>query len=334
MVWTGARRGGSAAGQRGDRVAAPRWTVWGRRAIKATAGAVVLIAVGQHVARTWAKLHAEGRSLQVAPAWVAVAVALYLVGLCGFGIFFTHVLRASRTPVDLLPAVRGYLISHLGKYVPGKAMVVVLRVALVVPYGARAATAAFATLYETLVMMAAGGLIAALGFAGRPGQPVLLALGLGLGLAFLTAAEPRVFPRLATPLRLPFPGVGPEALPALSHRLLAEGLLWSALGWTLLGLSQVAILRAVAPAGAPLDQWPLIVGSVALATVAGFVIAVVPGGLGVREGVLMVALAPAVGEAMAVVAALALRLAWVAGELLAAALLLVARPRPAEAPAP
>ena len=64
--------------------------------------------------------------------------------------------------------------SHLGKYVPGKAMVVIVRAGMVVPFGARASTAAIATFYETLVMMASGGLIAAAGFAtaagsGRPG---------------------------------------------------------------------------------------------------------------------------------------------------------------------
>jgi hypothetical protein len=68
---------------------------------------------------------------------------------------------------------------------------------------------------------------------------------------------------------------------------------------------------------------------VALATVAGFAVAVFPGGLVVREGVLMAALAPALGADMAVVAALALRLAWVAGEILAAASLAPARPRTA-----
>jgi uncharacterized membrane protein YbhN (UPF0104 family) len=61
--------------------------------------------------------------------------------------------------------------------------------------------------------------------------------------------------------------------------------------------------------------------------VAGFVVAVLPGGLGVREGVLMYALAPALGEDLAVVAALALRLVWVAAELLAAAVLLPLGPR-------
>jgi uncharacterized membrane protein YbhN (UPF0104 family) len=57
-----------------------------------------------------------------------------------------------------------------------------------------------------------------------------------------------------------------------------------------------------------------------LATVAGFVVAVLPGGLGVREGVLMSTLAPVLGSDQAVIASLLLRLVWVAAELAAAAL--------------
>ena len=73
------------------------------------------------------------------------------------------------------------------------------------------------------------------------------------------------------------------------------------------------------PAGADaadrLGLAPVVIASVALATVAGFVVAVLPGGLGVREGVLMSALAPALGSDHAVVAALLLRLVWVVAEL-------------------
>ena len=46
-----------------------------------------------------------------------------------------------------------------------------MRVGLATPYGARPATAAFATLYETLVMMAAGGLIAAARIRDAIGRP-------------------------------------------------------------------------------------------------------------------------------------------------------------------
>jgi len=307
--------------------------------IKAALAVLVIWAVARHVMQTWQELHSQGRSVRLDPAWLAVSVVLYLVGLSCFGVFYWQILSASPTPVRLAAAVRAYLVSHLGKYVPGKAMVVVIRAGLVVPYGARPATAAFATLYETLIMMAAGGLLAAAGFAlwRMPALPISLgsqlgvrlsptALSLALGVAFLFLTLPAVFPRLSAWVSIPFPGVGPDALPRFSGALLVSGLIYASIGWTLLGVSQVAVVRALTPTGVALNLWPLVVASVALATVSGFVVAILPGGLGVRELVIMITLAPAVGSALAVVAALALRLAWVIGEVLVAVGLSVARP--------
>ena len=103
----------------------------------------------------------------------------------------------------------------------------------------------------------------------------------------------------------------------------------TALAWVLLGASQLAAANGLTRPwiSQQMAMAPLVTASVALATVAGFVVAVLPGGIGVREGVLMIAMAPALGEDLAVVAALALRLIWVAAELVAAALLLPFRPR-------
>jgi uncharacterized membrane protein YbhN (UPF0104 family) len=158
--------------------------------------------------------------------------------------------------------------------------------------------------------------------------------GLGLGLAFLTLVLPPVFRRLAGLVSSPIPGVGPDALPRLDGRLLMHGLLWSAVGWLLLGLSQVAVVRAFDPEGARALAAPgpvlVVVASVALATIAGFVVAVLPGGLGVREGVLMSALTPALGSEHAVVAALMLRMVWVVAELAAAAVLVPIYRRPGD----
>jgi hypothetical protein len=330
-------------------MARQNWKGWALAAIKALVAVVVLWAVGRHVLHTWNDLGRQGISLHFEPAWLVGAGVLYLAGLAAFGRFYERILQASATPVPLGPALRAYLISHLGKYVPGKAMVVVLRAGLVVQSGARASTAAFATFYETLVMMAAGGLVAAGGFAtaaGSQGVVVkipgwgqayvsfykLVALaGLGLGTGFLVLVLPPVFQRLARLVTLPIPGVGPEAVPRLTANLLGRGLLWSASGWILLGISQMAVVRAFDRAGAErlfqLGLGPVVVAAVALATVAGFAVAVLPGGLGVREGVLMSVLAPAAGTDTSVIAALVLRLVWVIAELAAGALL-VAWPRP------
>ncbi len=179
--------------------------------------------------------------MQFSPVWLAASGVLYLSGLSACGMFYWRILHDSATPIATAPAVRAYLVSHLGKYVPGKAMVVVMRAGMSAPFGARGATAAIATFYETLVMMAAGGLVAAAGFAAAGGSgrvafvlpgwgPVALPLfrlaaiaGLGLGVAFLVVVAPPVFSRLAGWISLPIPGVGPEALPRLSGGLLAAG---------------------------------------------------------------------------------------------------------------
>ena len=127
---------------------------------------VVLWAVGRHVLRTYGDLRAKSESLHFEPLWLAISGVLYLAGLLACAVFYERILRSSTAPIGFLPAWRAYIVSHLGKYVPGKAMVVVLRSGMVVPYGGRASTAAIATFYETLVMMCAGGLVAAVGFAG------------------------------------------------------------------------------------------------------------------------------------------------------------------------
>ena len=235
-------------------MARPRWKRWTIKALKWAVALVVLWAVGRHVLRTWNDLRDQSRSLHFEPGWLVGVGILYLAGLSACGRFYERILRSSATPVRLLPALRAYVVSHLGKYVPGKAMVVVVRAGMVVPFGARASTAAIATFYETLVMMAAGGLIAAAGFAtaagSDPGRVHAAALGLGrasrlpacrlarawagAGVSFLVV--PPVFGRLAGLVSLPIPGVGPDAMPRFTGRLLGQGLLWSSGGWVLLGL--------------------------------------------------------------------------------------------------
>jgi hypothetical protein len=314
---------------------------WRKRlilAIKVAATVVVLWGVGRYVLRTWDDLRRHELVLQVSPAFLALSGLLYLVGLFLCALFYDDVLRASPSPIPRLAAVRAYVISHLGKYVPGKAMVVVMRAGMSAQHGARGATAAIATFYETLAMMASGGLIAAVGFAvGGASPPMtfdLPALGrvsisifqlaslgsLGLGLAFLVVVWPSIFRRIALMASLPIPGAGPDALPRFTKGLLGLGLVRASLAWLALGLSQLAVVRGLSPWGARelLALLPLVTASVALATVAGFVIAVIPGGLGVREGVLMYALGPALGVDLAVVSALVLRLVWVAAEFAAA----------------
>lgn len=301
------------------------------RTVKLAIGAVVIAAVGWHVAAIGRDLAARGASLRLDPAWLAASVAAYVAALLVAGLWFHRVMGAGPTPIGRGPAVRSYVVSHLGKYVPGKAMVVVVRASLAASAGARTAAAVFATLYETLVMMAAGAVMATLGYAASPtravavklgplGERTMSLLGLSVPLAalFLVVTAPGIFPRLAAAASASLRGVGAGACPRLGARLLLEGLGWNAIVWLLLGASQFAVLRALGVTGLGWGEAPAIVAGVALATVAGFVIAVAPGGLGVREWVLWTSLGVVLDHERAVLAALVLRMSWLIGELAAA----------------
>ncbi len=75
------------------------------------------------------------------------------------------------------------------------------------------------------------------------------------------------------------------------------------------------VLQAIPGANPLLADWPLCLMVVTLATTIGF-LSFLPGGLGVRELVMIPLLGPAIGITSAIMASIALRLVWIATELL------------------
>lgn len=88
--------------------------------------------------------------------WLFASTAFYVVSLLPPAWFFWLTLRRLHQPVAWHAAFRAYCVGHLGKYVPGKAMVVVLRAGMVRGPGVSTPLAAAAVFYETLTMMAVG----------------------------------------------------------------------------------------------------------------------------------------------------------------------------------
>ena len=123
---------------------------------------------------------------------------------------------------------------------------------------------------------------------------------------------------------------GPDAapLPSPPLGLLLQGLLQVTVGWCLLGVSLALTVRAVAhvPPAWEFEIALCDLGALGMSYVAGFVVLVAPGGLGVRELVLEYALRPrfeptlglALADAQAVVVALILRLTWTIAEVVCA----------------
>lgn len=136
-----------------------RRKTWAILVLKLAIVALVLWFVGDTLIKGMLKLREYDWDFSY--SWLAIAGAIYLVGLLPAGLFWWHVLRVLGQKTSLVETIRAYTVGHLGKYVPGKAMVVVLRAGLLPQGRTMASVAAAAVFYETLTMMAVGAFWAA-----------------------------------------------------------------------------------------------------------------------------------------------------------------------------
>jgi glycosyltransferase 2 family protein len=288
--------------------------------------------------------------------WLAIAGAVYLAGLACSLTFWCRLLRRLNQQPSILSATRAYYIGQLGKYLPGKAWALFLRVALVRSPGVRGSVALAASFYEVLTTMAGGALLAAVVFAtsgGRAGgdlralwqlirleEPpksgagggafLLLSLALAVLLGMLVL--PPVFNRLVRRVASPF-DLGSDAVPPIDWPALWQGLLLTSGCWFLFGVSLFAVLRAIGGEAVTWSWqcWWKDAGGTALAYVSGFVILLIPSGLGIREFFLRLFLIQTITSRMpmtedavratAALAVLVLRLVWTSAEVAIAALL-------------
>lgn len=307
---------------------------------------IVLWFVHRTLGEAWTQLVAAEDPWSFHFGWLAAAGVIYLLGTLPAGLFWRHVMRTLGQDVRLGETLRAYYIGHLGKYVPGKAMVVVLRAGLLRSGQVDRGVAAASVFVETLTMMASGAFIAAailtVWFRDQAFLS-LVAVGLMLGAGLPTL--PPVFRFL---VRLA--GVGQsdkataEKIARLGFATLSRG--WAAMGivWVMLGLSYWAVLNAMGVNGLEMvGHLPRYVAAVSLAMVAGF-LSLIPGGLGVRDliltqltepyfagGGVTCSLEPA---AAAVVSAVLLRVVWLLSELISSGLLFWSGRRKGSVPTP
>lgn len=270
-------------------------------------------------------------------AWLAAAGGLYLLSLMPAGLFWHRILRSMGQDAAVGETLRAYFIGHLGKYVPGKALVVILRAGLIQSHRVDPVVAGTSVFVETLTLMAVGGVLSAVIIPFWFADAWRLVL---LALAFAAAAGlPTLPPMFRLAVRL-VPLLGSDAgRSECLGRLHATTLLWgwaaNMVGWFISGLSLWAVVRALG-AGEMITpgELPLFTAAAAMSTVGGF-LSMIPAGIVVREALLGYLLAGTVGSSVALVAAIVFRLVQLVSEVVISGILYLAglrRPVPAIQP--
>jgi glycosyltransferase 2 family protein len=288
----------------------------------------IVVAVGVAVSSTLriAIDQLAGEPRQIKLGWLIMAGLLYLSGSTPMAWFWWRTLAALGQRPSWPTTLYAYFFGHLGKYVPGKALVVVIRVGMLRRAISSVRLTMASVLLETLTLMAVGAALGAAcsGFALHLDTRVTamaIAAAIVAGLPTLPPVARRLAGKAAAEFRAM--ACAQEKLPetekairlGITLRLLASGWLAAMVCWALWGLSLWAVLHSIgANIVDPIHDLPLMVAAVSLAVVGGFV-SLLPGGLVVRDALLLELLSPSCGPASALLAAVLLRLVWLVSEL-------------------
>lgn len=288
----------------------------GWRAAQWLVGLAIIAAAALHLARNWEELRAQPLEWRVDPALLVASAlvvwAMYALLIAAWRV----VLHGWGDRLDPWTAARIWTVSSLGKYLPGK----VWAIAGMAVMAHRAGVAAWAATGTAIILqalaVAAGGIVvAATGTAvlesAWPGFRVGLALllaGSVAGLALLTWRPfvTRLLRLVRIEARASTPRPGTILLAAAAN----------VVAWIGYGIAFRLLAAGLLP---DVELGPgLAIGAFTASYIAGLLFVAAPGGLGVREGVMVLMLQGSLGEGGALALALASRVLLTVTELGAA----------------
>ncbi|MEM8670278.1 MAG: lysylphosphatidylglycerol synthase transmembrane domain-containing protein [Planctomycetota bacterium] len=250
--------------------------------------------------------------------YIGFAAIIYAMGLVPNGILLHSALYALGQRPRLSTTVAAHLLGHVGKCVPGKAMVVVLRAGALAKEGVSALPATICIFLETFLMMAVGGALAAAIVVWLPVPQWISLMAIGIAVCASLPTLPPIM-RFAAAKVSKSRDVSQDS--RIGFRLFAIGWMWSAVAWALIGASFALLILAI-PSADPLPSLSLVYGvataAISLAIVVGFA-SLLPGGAGIRELVLTTILSVSIGTAQGLLAAIAARILFLVTEVVLAA---------------
>lgn len=298
------------------------WRRWVIPAIRWSAVGLILAGLGWTAWTASRDLAAQPLTWsQLEWPWLLAAGLAYALTLALVARLWIDCLRGMGATVRSRRAAGAFFASQLAKYVPGKAMVLVVRCGLLSGRSTdavRIGPVIASSFVETLVWVLVGAQIGCLGLIFLPEFPGLLRWGaVAIIVLFGIATWPPIFSNALRQISRIKSG---QNLEENSFRLdwptYRRAWTWSILGWLTNGLALWFVMRAI-PVEGPTGSFGLALTTISLATAGGF-ISMLPGGLGVRELVMIPLLGTVYPASTAVVIAVLIRLIGLAVEALLA----------------
>jgi len=291
VVWW--RRVSRSLASLAKRVHVPGW-------LRTALGIVILSVVIGFFGRQAGQTVSEARQTWQPVSWLYVVLSFssVLISLLAMALMWHGLLRTLDGHLPALTAVRFYGLTLLPRYVPGMVWGYVGRTVLCERAGVPRKTVVESIIAEVGLILGSGAVVIGMkrfgwGWGLLLGMPSILLLTGGVS-AWLMRREQWV------------------------SRFVRGGIWWGWMlayvaFWLLYGLSTWFAVLSVAPEIATAEL-PAIIVSTVLAWLGGFIVILVPGGLGIRESVFALTLTPMIGPAKGLLVPLLARLIGLSAE--------------------
>ncbi len=301
------------------------------RWLQTAAGLVILYFIGNELREKWATASAQPINWRLRWEFIVASmlVTWMMYALLIWG--WRAVLHGWRQWLRAVDAARIWTVSSLGKYIPGKVWSIAGMAVMAEQSGVSGVAATSSAVVMQLVALATGAMVA-LVFTGTEVLDRLLMPYVGQWgsvLAFAGAAV-AILASLALTLPSLTRRIGhligrPDFVQPVDPGALAASLLVNFLAWGGYGLALQLLLLGTIP---DLElTWTAATGAFAASYLLGYLALVVPGGIGVREGILVLLLKGSLGLGPAIALAAASRITLTINEVGAALpFLLMRRP--------
>jgi len=253
-----------------------------RRLIQLILLCVVVVFWGRSLVANWTEF--QTITWHVQWPWLAVSAVILLVHQPFVAFAWQRIVRCVGEPLPVLQALRFYLLAQIARYAPGGIWDVAGRVYLAGAAGYSRARVSYSILLEMVLHVVSAALFFLVTLAFWPDVREVLPFAVvlaGMAVGGLVVLHPvflspamsllaRLMHReVAEAWRIPFPAL----LPLLGYQLAARFLVGAAFATFTLGIYPV-------PAG----EFPRLAGVFVAGWLVGFLVVVMPMGLGVREG--------------------------------------------------
>jgi hypothetical protein len=291
-------------------------------------GVVVLGFMIRAVSGEWTKIQDANVALAFRPGWIALSMVITWLMYAGLIEGWLRVIRGWGEEVRWLTGARIWILASFGKYLPGRIWAIAGLAVMSERAGVRGGVATAASVVMQVLAVGTGVAVAAMTIGRelesvQPGAGMaMLLLGLAALGSLVTVGHQGTLNRIWRIARREGP---PPSAPRAGA--LGEGIALNLIAWLGYGIAFWALAHGVLP-GSPLDP-RLAIGGFAAAYLAGLLAIFVPGGLLVREAMLVALFQGSIGLGEAVILAAVSRLVLTGCEVGAALPFLFKRESPA-----